>query len=111
MTFQSNSGYHQYPVAAATANIKATPGRVFAIVASNRNAAIRYLQIFDSTGATTTIKRQYLIPAGSEIGVGENILDNAGLHLSTGITYGFSTTAGSYVAATASEHDISVRYR
>lgn len=95
----------------ATANLKAVAGRVLSLKATNRNAAVRYLQLFNSTGSTATVFDQWLIPAASMIVLGQDFFTDSGWLLSTGITWGVSTTAGSYVAATASETDVSGAYR
>ncbi len=97
--------------AAATANAKAGAGNLYSITATNRNAAVRYLQLFDSTGATATVLYQWpvAVTAGLVI-IGSDFFTEAGWRFSTGITWGMSTTAGSYVAATASETDVAGSY-
>jgi hypothetical protein len=95
--------------AAATANAKATSGTLLAITATNRNAAARYLQVFNSTGSTATVFYQWLVPASSMLILGDDFFvgeNGTGWAFSTGITWGMSTTAGSYVAATAGETDV-----
>lgn len=100
---------------ATTANAKATPGILKGFSVSSINAAIRYFQIFNSTGSTATVLLSFPISAGSatvanSINIGEDVLGANGLYLSTGITWGISTTKDSYVAATAADHNVNLVY-
>lgn len=98
--------------AATTANVKSGPGRLYGITANNRNAAVRYLQIFDSTAGTGTVLYQWPVAAtAGTITIGDDFFTPAGWAFATGITWGMSTTAGSYVAATAGETDVAGSYR
>lgn len=102
--------------AATTANVKAAAGSLVSITATNRNAAVRYLQIFNTTGATTPVLYQWPITAAAAgvagyVDIGTEFFTDLGWTFSTGITWGVSTTAGSYVAATASETDVAGSYR
>ncbi len=105
--------YDDQALAAATATIKATPGRLRSIVATNRNASTRYLLLFDTTSATTPIRAAFPIPPlslGGTVALGTDQLGKAGLLMATGITFGISTASNSYSAATSTEHDIFARY-
>ena len=100
---------------ALTANAKATPGLLKGFTVSSINAAIRYFQIFNTTGATTPVLMSFAISAGSAtaattISVGEDILGANGYYCSTGISWGLSTTKDSYVAATATDHQVHLIY-
>ncbi len=98
--------------AATTGTAKSSSGVLYAFTAANRNAAARYFQIFNSTGGTGTVFYQWLIPATTgQITVGADFFTREGWWFSTGITWGVSTTAGSYVAATASETDVAMSYK
>lgn len=98
--------------AATTATAKASAGSLHSITATNRNAAVRYLQIFNSTGSTATVLYQWPVAAtAGTIIIGSDFFTERGWPFSTGITWGMSTTAGSYVAATASETDVAGTYR
>lgn len=101
---------------ATTANVKSGASRLFGIAANNRNAGVRYLQVFDSTGGTGTVLYQW--PVGQTAAttpnglvVGTDFFTEQGWTFATGLTWGMSTTAGSYVAATAAETDIAITYR
>lgn len=99
--------------AAATANVKAATGNLFAILATNRNAAVRYLQLYNSTASTAgTPVLQVAIPAlgASSVILGSDFFTDEGWNFTTGITWGVSTTSGSYVAATAGETDVAGSY-
>ena len=95
-----------------THNSKATAGQEMGFCASSTDAAIRYLQFYNSTGATTgTPILQFTLPAGSStvpstLCVGSAYLGPNGINFATGITWAFSTANGSYTAGTASEHTI-----
>ncbi len=101
--------------AAATATVKAAPGIVRSFIVTNRNAAARYLLLFDATSGTTdaSIRASFLIPPlslGGQIGVGADHLGKAGLVMAAGITYGISTSSSTYSAATSTESDLFIRY-
>jgi hypothetical protein len=97
--------------AATTANVKTGGAVLYSITAANRNAAARYLQIFNSTSSTATVLYQWIVPGTSgQIIIGEEFFTPEGWFLSAGLTWGVSTTAGSYVAATASETDVAGSY-
>ncbi len=98
-----------------TKNAKATAGILKSFSVSSINAAIRYFQIYNTTGTTTPVLLSFPISAGSatvasRIDIGEDVLGENGLHLSTGITWGISTTKDSYVAATAADHQVHLFY-
>lgn len=81
-----------------------------ALHAKNKNAAVRYLQVFDSAGTTTTVLYQWEIPPQAasvpgQIIVGNDFFGLAGWVFATGLTVGISTTDGTYTAATAADHD------
>jgi hypothetical protein len=111
VTSAGNSSYSSIG-ANATANIKNTAGVVYSLTCTNLNASTRYLLLFDSTGST----------AGSPVGsypvygdsgfleIGLNVLGLVGLSFSIGITFGFSTSATSYVAGSGSDCILGVRY-
>jgi hypothetical protein len=111
-------------------------GRLYSVSATNRNAATRWLQIWvgatPGSGAPfpTTPLMQFLLPAGSAVTlareffgvsglefVGPNVQHGSRSQLPTsvynsvapvlcGACIAISTTAGSYVAATPSDHDL-----
>ncbi len=98
---------------AATLNIKASPGNVFAFTATNTNAAVRYLQLHNtaSTPAASAVPvYTFMIPIGGMVVVGNDFFTNAGAYFSTGIAVALSTAAGIYTAATAAEHYTCVHY-
>jgi hypothetical protein len=101
--------------AAASANIKATPGNVFSVTCLNTNAAVRYLQLHNKASAAANPEvplLEFPVPAsGGFIVIGQDFFTAAGIHFSTGITFGVSTTRGTYTAATAGEHDTQVTYK
>jgi hypothetical protein len=108
---QEDSLFTSGAPAAATAAIKATPGRLRGICVTNRNAAARYLLLFNSTASTATVYAgPFMLPPGDNTAIGADHLGKAGVAFTTGITFGISTSSSSYVAATGTEHDIFARY-
>lgn len=95
-------------LAAVSGVAKASAGNLKSLKAANRNAAARYIQIFNSaagpTGGATPLD-QTLVPAGATVVLGTDFFTDAGVALGTGIAWGFSTTSGTYTAATAADHD------
>lgn len=102
----------------ADISIKAAPGNLLSIVATNENAAVRYLQIHNKAsapGAGETAVVSYLIPAGTTAAPGRIQLNAAdfgtnGLFLSTGIAVGISTAIDTFTAATAGECFVTAVY-
>jgi hypothetical protein len=106
--FGSNYG------ANVTANIKSSAGNLFAIWGDNNNAAVRYLQAHDTAGTPSggaVPKIQIPVPAGSVVSIGESVLGAQGVHFSNGIAFAWSTTDGTYTAATATDHNTFYRYK
>lgn len=98
--------------AATTGTAKATPCRLLSAVVHNGNAATRFFQLYDTTSTTTPILFQAAVPAGDSIGLTiEHFGTKEGLNFDTGLTWGMSTTSGSYVAATAGETNVVLRIR
>lgn len=93
-------------------NAKATPGALNAIAVTNTNAAVRYLQIFNTTGAPSGGTGLFLslpIPAGTAtvpgtVLLGKDMLENT--FLSTAVTVAVSTTETTFTAATAGDHTL-----
>lgn len=99
----------------ATLNVKATAGNVFSLTCHNENAAERYVQLHNtatvpSTGVTVPIY-SFLVPALSQIVIGNDFFTQAGVHFATGIAFAFSTTKDVYTAGTASEQSTWVLYK
>jgi len=104
------------PVAAQ--NVKGSDASIYSIMATNTNAALRWLQIFNTTTAPSASDpkfKQWPIPAGTANAPGTLILDKnyfaTLLKCSTGLTFGFSTTKDTYTAATAADHFIDINYK
>ncbi len=102
----------------AAANLKAIPGIFFGVYATNQNAALRYFQIFNSSGtpaANAVPIWSFPIPAGSGTNPGVLQLPNLffgmnGFYLNTGVAWGVSTTRATFTAATPTDHDINIQY-
>jgi hypothetical protein len=95
----------------ADVSVKAAPGNLLSVVATNENAAVRYLQVHNKAsapGAGETAVVSYLIPAGSGTAPGRIQLNAAdfginGLHCTIGVALGISTAIDTFTAATAGE--------
>lgn len=102
--------------AAVKAAVKARPGHLVNLIAVNRNAAARYLQVFNQTdglpSGTTNFVKQWFVAPGDQIcaSVQNGGIPERGLVFSTGITYGWSTSPTTYTEATAADHDLFADY-
>ena len=93
-------------------SVKATAGNLLSITASNINAAIRYLQVFDKATAPSsgnTPVFSWAIPAGTSTApaireIGRDFLGEGGHYFASGIAVGVSTTAATFTAATTTDH-------
>lgn len=99
-------------------SVKASAGNLFSIVASNINAAVRYLQVHNKASAPSSGNTPVLslpIPAGSAtvpgyLTLGREIFGEGGSYLSTGIAIGISTAEATFTAATTTDHDFYGEY-
>lgn len=92
-------------------SVKATPGNLLSVSATNINAAVRYLQIFNKASAPATNDVPifcFPIPIGSTTiqmtNIGRDFFGAGGYYFSTGIAIGISTSGTNYQAATATDH-------
>ena len=103
-----------YMGTSAGANLKSSAGNIYAISCSNANAVVRYFQVFNQTTAPSlgnTPDRSFPV-YGSDglLLLGQDIIGGNGIILTTGISWGFSTTRLTYTAATASDCIATVRW-
>ena len=99
-------------------SVKATKGNLKSIVVTNINAAIRYLQIHNKASAPASTNVPVLsipIPAGTAtvpgyLEIGTEVLGEDGIYLNTGVAVGISTAAGTFTAATVTDHTINGIY-
>ena len=102
---------------ATTLNVKGTPGSVYAMRVANTNANKRYFQLHNTAttpGGGAAAQLWFAVPGGS--------VDQPGIleltqeffapaeRFTTGIAWAWSTTATTYTAATAGDHQTQVRY-
>lgn len=100
--------------AAATANVKASPGNVYSIYCRNINAAVRYIQLHDT--ATTPAPGAvplytFLIPASGSVVIDAAFFGEMGASFASGIAFAFSTTETTYTAGTAGEQTTICMYK
>ena len=98
----------------ASGVVKTTAGNLHGLYVLNNNTAIRYAQVFDSSTApavSATPRLQFAIPPSGEIIVGNDFWQPDGIGFTNGIAWGISTTKGTFIAATPSDHDIMAIYR
>lgn len=104
----------EYIGTSAGANLKASPGNIYAITVSNGNNAIRYFQIFNKASnpiLNDVPVRVFPIPGSDSLFLlGQDVIGGNGIVLSTGVTWGFSTTRLSYTAGTPADCIVSVRW-
>lgn len=106
-------------ISAATTNatsVKASAGTLYMITASNVNAAVRYLKLYNKASAPTVGTDvpvfTFAIP-GNTAGAGTNIpIPNVGINFSTGIAFALTTeiTDTGATAVAASEISINLAY-
>lgn len=92
--------------------IKAGPGSVYSLIATNENAATRYFQLHNLAAAPTNPAVPVItvpVPTASSIVLGNDFFSKHGLQFSIGIAFGWSTTRDTYTAATASDHVLEIR--
>lgn len=99
--------------ATVTAVARAVPGRVFSCLPVSANGALRYFQLFDRAAALAGGEVPVIeipVPTGyiGPLAFGPAAFTAEGAQFFNGIVWGFSTTAGSYVAATAADHDLTL---
>lgn len=97
------------------AAIKPNPGNVYAVQATNANAAVRYLQLHNKATAPAggdVPEYSFPIPAsGGVVRVGEEFFGREGQYFTTGISFGISTTQNTFTdSATDSEHSTVVHW-
>ncbi len=99
-------------------SVKATPGNLLSIVATNKNAAVRYLQVHNKASAPAGADVPVLsLPIGAGtannpgiLTLGRDVLGQGGKYLSTGIAMGISTAEATFTAATTTDHDYYGQY-
>lgn len=92
--------------ATGTGQISTTPTRLCSMMLTNRNAGVRYFQIFNQSAALAGGEANFLpfaVGPQQTIYIGKEIL--AHLKMTVAMVYGWSTTQATYTAATAGEHD------
>lgn len=92
---------------------KGSAGQVYGVIATNTNAAVRYLKLYDNTAAGTTIgtttpKMTIPIP-GNTAGAGIVFMADHGIAFGTGITYGTTTGAADSDTASVAANEIIVQ--
>ena len=96
----------------STLNIKDSTGIVYSIACYNTNGAARFIQLWNSaTDATAgTLICSFLISSNSQIIIGTDFFTSLGINFSSGIAFGYSTSATTYSAGTAGEQMTFVSY-
>lgn len=97
-----------------SAVIKSSPGVIYAIFCLNTLNTTRYIQFFNSTtvpilGAIPDYVFSVFANGGNTL-VGQDVIGGFGLNFSSGVTFGFSTTAATYTPGAAINCILHVRY-
>lgn len=97
----------------ATLNIKGSGGNVYSVACLNREASVRYLQLWDTTtiAGTGSLIDEFVLPASNQVRVGTEYFTLSGLHFNSGLAFGYSTTSGTYTAGTAANQLTVVKYK
>lgn len=94
-------------------NVKASAGQVYQIIASNVNAAARYIHLYNTSGTptcNTSIASTFIIP-GNTAGGGTNIPLAPGAAFGTGIGFCVTTAVDGTGAVAANEIVLNVFYK
>ena len=100
--------------AAITNQVKQSTGSVYSVFCENINAAKRYLQLHNSAvgiSAGNVPLAAFAIPATSSLSLTQAFFTSAGMNFTTGITFAFSTTAGTYTAGVATDQNTIILYK
>lgn len=105
-------------VSAASTNatsVKAAPGKVHGWSATNVNAAVRYLKLYDKASAPTVgtdVPKLTIALQGGTTGTSNNFICDEGIAFTTGIALALTTEAtdAGSTAVSASEHVINLIY-
>lgn len=97
-----------------TANVKASAGNVKSLYCHNSSGSNAYIQLHNT--ATTPSGSAvpafvFLVPAGGAVFVDGAFFGENGYNFSTGIAFAFSTTEGTYTAATAGDQATIIMYK
>ena len=88
-----------------SANIKATPGKLYGLVATNANSSTRFIQLFNKITAPINGDvplRSYPVYGNyGSLMIDGNLWGLAGLNFSTGIAWGMSSTPLTHTAISA----------
>lgn len=104
----STSPFGTFATSAAV-SVKASAGAIYSVHASNSNAAIRYLQVFNKASAPAlndVPAHSFPIPAGGSILIGTDFFGPNGGYGSSGIAVGVSSTNATFTVATAADHNL-----
>lgn len=95
-------------------NVRPLACNLYSLMGYNGNAAIRYLQVHNTAAAVSGGAVPVWIIPVLPGGIGSFDLTDfffSGLYLSNGLTLAWSTTAGTYTAATAADHITQGNYK
>jgi hypothetical protein len=95
-------------------NVRSIACNLYSLMGYNGNAAIRYLQVHNATAPISPGAVPIWIIPVLPGGIGSFDLTDffmSGLYLSNGLTIAWSTTAGTYTAATAADHITQGNYK
>ncbi len=98
----------------ATLNVVVGNTKLLSFKCHNLNAASRYIQFHNTAtvpASTNVPVISFLVPAASEIVIGNEYFGTGGMNFPLGLAFAFSTTEGTYTAGTASDQFTYVNYR
>jgi ABC-type transporter Mla subunit MlaD len=103
---------YRYMGTSAGANVKVSAGKIYSLSCSNLSTNPRYFQLFNSSStpsANQTALESYPITGGGSIILDCNYFDKTSNEFSSGISWGFSTSALTYVAGDSTTAIVVIR--
>lgn len=97
-----------------TANVKASAGNVKSLYCHNSSGSNAYIQLHNTatTPSSSAVPAfTFLVPAGGAVFVDGAFFGESGYNFATGIAFAFSTTEGTYTAATAGDQVTIIMYK
>jgi hypothetical protein len=111
---ESGASAYNSSAAEQTEQVKTSPGKLFALVVSNFNAAVRWVYVFDTNNGTTTgapICPPIPLQASGAIGSCVQLEFNFALPFTTGLFVAASSTGPTYTASGANDLRMTAIYK
>lgn len=90
------------------ANIKASAGKVYSITATNTNASVRYLRLYNASGSPTVGTTSTVFKVALPAGGGVHLSFECGLNFSSGIAMSLTTGAADTDTGAVAANELAV---